>query len=93
MFRATLRDVNRACEIEIAPRTRACRVMPAVFEGPLRFSPIDDADGRRYRVTGTASIRSLLDVTEGGPGRFTNFASACAPSGICTVSEPSGDAV
>ena len=50
-------------------------VMRALFEESLRFTPIDDGDGPRYRVTGTASIRSLLDVSEGGLSKFTNLAS------------------
>ncbi len=50
-------------------------VMQALFAGPLRFTPTEEADGRRYRVTGTASIRSLLEVTEGGSSRFTKSAS------------------
>ena len=50
-------------------------VMQALFEGPLQFEAVEEDDGPRYRVTGTASIRSLLDVTEGGASRFTKGAS------------------
>jgi hypothetical protein len=36
-------------------------VMQALFEGRLRFTLTEEADGRRYGVRGTASIRSGLD--------------------------------
>jgi hypothetical protein len=36
--------------------------MQAFFEGPLRFTPTEEADGRRYRVTGAASNRAQFDT-------------------------------
>ncbi len=54
-FRCIRSKINACTTIASGSPSRSA----ALFEGPLRFTPTKEDDGRRYRVTGTASIRSL----------------------------------
>lgn len=58
----------------------ARKALETLLHGPLRFTPVETAEGKRYRVEGEVGLEAML-VQEGVGSRCTTDS---VPSGIRT---------
>ena len=58
------------------------RVLEALLTGPLRFSPMDTPEGKRFRIEGEMGLEGLMAVE--GLSLHSGVRQEASPGGSCT---------
>jgi hypothetical protein len=68
----------------------ARKALESLLTGPLRFTPVQEPEGKRFRIEGSLALESLFLTEREGPGlpRQTECPTMSVPSGILHVRNP-----
>lgn len=80
--RARLADFQGLLGRNVAESRKA---LEALLEGPLRFTPVQTKEGRRYQISGAAAV-GVLCTTDCVPKGIRSFADTSGSGGTCDYS-------
>ena len=85
MEKEARRRVEAFADLMTRNPDEARSTLETLLAGPLRFGPVQELEGKRFKIEGAIALESVFLIEGGGPGvakRRSTCPTSSVPSGI-----------